>query len=70
MDSAAEFALADSLSGGAVRAIGDDDLKAAIKSIRPSTRTWLETAKKHVVYSNEGGRWDDLKAFLKSKRIL
>ncbi|WP_025228355.1 AAA family ATPase [Fimbriimonas ginsengisoli] len=69
-DSAAEFALEDSISSGTVRPINMGDFKQALKEVRPSTRSWLETAKNHAIYANEGGIYDDLLAYLKQRRML
>ena len=69
-DSAAEVALHDSITSGVTRAISMKDFKAALKEIRPSTRSWLETAKNYAIYANEGGLYDDLLDHLKKRRML
>ncbi len=69
-DSAAELALSESIETGNVRPINMNDFKRAIKDVRPTTRTWLETAKNHAIYANEGGIYDDLLGYLKSRRML
>jgi SpoVK/Ycf46/Vps4 family AAA+-type ATPase len=70
VDSAAELAMEEAIKTGKVRAIQHDDFRRALKEMRPSTKSWMETAKKHVVYANVDGLYDDLKDYLKSRRIL
>jgi SpoVK/Ycf46/Vps4 family AAA+-type ATPase len=69
-ESAAEFAMSDSIKSGVARPITTADLKAARKEVKPSTRSWMETARNHAVYANEGGLYDDLLEYLKKIRIL
>ncbi len=70
VEAAAEFALHDSIKSGAARPILMSDFKKALKQIRPSTRTWFETAKNHAIFANEGGTYDDLIEYLKRKRMI
>lgn len=69
-DSAAELALASSMASGVVKPISMKDIRQAMKEIRPSTRSWFETAKNFAVFANEGGIYDDLLNYLRSRRIL
>lgn len=69
-DSAAEEALSDAIETGKVRPIRMGDFKNALKEVRPSTRSWLDTAKNHAIYANEGGVYDDLLTYLKQRRML
>jgi SpoVK/Ycf46/Vps4 family AAA+-type ATPase len=69
-DSAAELALSDSIETGTTRPIRMSDFKQALKEVRGSTRAWLETAKNHALYANDGGTYDDLLKYLRSRRIL
>jgi SpoVK/Ycf46/Vps4 family AAA+-type ATPase len=41
-------------------------LNGALKSMRPSTLEWLATARNYVEFANEGGRYDDVRAYLRS----
>jgi SpoVK/Ycf46/Vps4 family AAA+-type ATPase len=69
-DTAAEFALEDSLERGVPRPIQMGDFKKAFSEVKPSTRSWFEAAKNFAIYANEGGMYDDLIADLKRRRLL
>jgi len=70
VETASEFALADSIRTNKVRPIDMSDMKRALKQVRPTTGTWFETAKNHAIFSNEGGYYDDLLDYLKKKRMI
>ncbi len=70
VETASEFALADSIRTNKVRPIDMNDMKKALKQVRPTTGTWFETAKNHAIFSNEGGYYDDLLEYLKKKRMI
>jgi SpoVK/Ycf46/Vps4 family AAA+-type ATPase len=69
-EAASELAMADSIRKGTVRSVDMGDFKQAKKDVKPSTRPWFETAKNFAVYANEGGTYDDLIAYLKSRRWM
>ena len=68
-ESAAELALEESLSGS-LQPITFAHFKRAMKEVRPSIRSWLETAKNHALFANDGGLYDDLLEYLRARRIL
>jgi AAA+ superfamily predicted ATPase len=70
VDSAAENALVDSVRSGQVRPIGMDDFGAALKQVGPSTGPWLQTARNVAQFANSGGEYDDLLAYLKSRKLV
>ena len=70
IECAAELALSDSIRKGIARPIVMNDVKQAIRQIRPSTRSWLETAKNFAVYANDGGAYDELLGYLRQKKII
>jgi transitional endoplasmic reticulum ATPase len=41
-------------------------LEGALQGMRPTTLEWLATAKNYVEFANEGGRYDEVRAFLVS----
>jgi SpoVK/Ycf46/Vps4 family AAA+-type ATPase len=69
-ESAAELAIEASVSSGTPRPIGHADLDAALRGAVPSTRTWFEGAKNYVQFANEGGRYDDLLAYMRARRMV
>jgi SpoVK/Ycf46/Vps4 family AAA+-type ATPase len=69
-EAATEVALEDSMSTGKVRNIGQADFQRALKDVRPSTRAWFETARNFVLFANEGGLYDDLMTYMRSKKML
>lgn len=69
-DSAAEHAMEDSIKRGANRPITTRDFKDAMKEVKPSTRPWFETARNHALYANEGGVYDELLDYMRSRKLL
>lgn len=69
-ESATEEAMEESLMTGRVRKIDMDDFREALKAVRPSTRAWFETARNYVLFSNEGGAYDDLLEYMRRNRML
>ncbi|QJW35337.1 ATP-binding protein [Cellulosimicrobium protaetiae] len=67
---AAEKAMMDSIATGQVRPITMADLHAALADVRPSTTAWLQSARNVVTFANNDGRYDDLAAYLRARRML
>jgi len=44
------------------------DFLSVIKTIKPSSKIWFETAKNYAVYSNQSGQYDDILNYLKIKQ--
>lgn len=68
VDRAVESKLEESLLQNKVIPIGHKDLVKAIKAQAPTTKEWLATAKNHVLYANESGLYDDVRAYLNIKK--
>lgn len=68
-ESAAEYAMHDSIESGSVRAINMNDVQKAVADIRASTRPWFETAKNYAMFANEGGMYDDLLDYLRAHKL-
>lgn len=64
VDTAADRAIADSLGRGAEVPICQAHLVASLAEIKPTTSEWLTTARNYARYSNEGGQYDEVLAFL------
>ncbi|MFC3832401.1 MULTISPECIES: ATP-binding protein [Deinococcus] len=70
VDSAAELALEDSIRSGTARPIGPKDVARVLRDVKPSTGPWFETARNVAQFANEGGAYDDLVAYMRSRRLL
>lgn len=68
-DSAAEHALLDAARTGRARPIEQRDLEEALRQVRPSTLSWLQSARNVALFANEGGEYDELLAYLKKQRL-
>jgi SpoVK/Ycf46/Vps4 family AAA+-type ATPase len=69
-DTAAEKAMIEAVRGGEARPIEMRDLEAALAEIRPSVDAWFAVAKNVVTFANTDGSYDDLQAYMKSRRLL
>ena len=63
-DVATERALSRAMKEGRVVPLTTEDLLQASKGIKPSTRSWFESAKNYALYANQGGFYDDVLTFL------
>ncbi|MCI4661316.1 MAG: ATP-binding protein [Neomegalonema sp.] len=61
---AADDAIDATLEKGVEVPISQDMLRAAARQAKPTVREWLATARNYATYANEGGRYDDVMAFL------
>ena len=53
---------------GRIQPITQGHLEAAAAAIKPSVGAWLDSAKNYADYSNEGGEYDELAAYLRRRR--
>jgi hypothetical protein len=60
-------AAVERVSMGAARPLTTADLGAALHEVRPSTGPWLDVARNVAQYANDGGVFDDLAAFLRTR---
>ena len=70
VEGAAENAMEDSITSGKVRPISMNDFKRTMKEIRPSVRPWFDTARNYALFANEGGTYDDLLEYLRSRKLV
>ncbi|MBG0561276.1 ATP-binding protein [Actinoplanes aureus] len=68
-ETAAEYAMRDSIATGEVRMINQSDMLAAAREVRPSTDAWFGTARNVAMFANESGEYDDLAAYLKKRKV-
>jgi SpoVK/Ycf46/Vps4 family AAA+-type ATPase len=69
IDAATDLAFERTVDSGREHPIDQAVLAAVLKDARPSTQPWLETARNYALYANEGGSYDELLAYLKSRRM-
>ena len=67
VDRAIEEKLREAMKSGKPEPIRTNDLLAGLKRQNPSTREWLATARNYAAFANEGGVYDDIKAYLNIK---
>ncbi len=70
VDTAAEAALQEAMRTGRLAPITTQGLLRALRQQRPSTIEWLTTAKNYAVYSNEGGLYDEVAAYLRAHKMM
>ena len=62
--------MVDSVRSGTVRTIVMADIERALGEVSSSAGPWLETARTVVEFANRSGEYDDLRDYLKSRRLL
>lgn len=67
-EEAAETAMQASMTSGQLVRITTKHLLSAAKSIRPSIGPWLEASRNYAIYNNQNGTYDELVAYLKTRR--
>ncbi|HXD72003.1 MAG TPA: AAA family ATPase [Gaiellales bacterium] len=65
VDLAVEAKIRAALRDGVPRPLGTKDLAAAAKSATTSTHEWFATARNYALHANEGGAYDDIRAYLR-----
>jgi transitional endoplasmic reticulum ATPase len=66
---AVDVVIDEALESGKERELSNGDLETALKGMRPSTLEWLSTARNYVDFANQGGRYDEVAAFLVSREV-
>jgi ATP-dependent 26S proteasome regulatory subunit len=66
VNTAVDLAIEESLASEAEVPVGRDHLAEAMREVRPTTLEWLTTARNYAKYSNTGGQYDEVAAFLKT----
>ena len=69
-ETASEYAMQDSIARDEVRMIEQRDFEAALREVKPSTKTWLITARNVATFANEGGTYDELAKYLKQRKLM
>ncbi|MBZ4420789.1 26S protease regulatory subunit [Myxococcus sp. RHSTA-1-4] len=66
VETASDLAIERSLDAGAESPLRDEDLKAALREVKPTVLEWLTTARNYARYANEGGQYDEVLSFLQA----
>lgn len=67
VDLCVEHKLREAIKQGAPKPITTKDLLLAAEQLKATTKEWFSTAKNYALYSNQGGTYDDILAYLKLK---
>jgi SpoVK/Ycf46/Vps4 family AAA+-type ATPase len=67
VDYAIEQKLRVAIRAGGPKPLTTKDLLVAAGQLKPTTREWFTTARNYALYSNQGGAYDDIVAYLKLK---
>ena len=67
LDVAIEGKLRQAMKAGVPSPLTTKDLVKAASTLKPTTREWFATARNYALYSNQGGIYDDILAYLKLK---
>ncbi|HMA35288.1 MAG TPA: AAA family ATPase [Chloroflexia bacterium] len=70
VDAAAEAALQEAMRTGKILPLSTSLLVRALRQAKPSTVEWLNTAKNYAIYSNEGGLYDEVAAYLRQRKLM
>jgi len=65
VDMAIEAVLHEAMKSGTPKPLSTKDLLNACKQLKPTTKEWFSTAKNYALYSNQGGIYNDILAYLK-----
>jgi SpoVK/Ycf46/Vps4 family AAA+-type ATPase len=69
-ETAAEYAMHDSITSGEIRMIRQQDFERSLQEIRPSCGAWLETARNVATFANTSGDYDALTEYLRKRKLL
>jgi transitional endoplasmic reticulum ATPase len=69
VNTAVDLAIEESLATGKEHPVSARHLKEAQSEVRATTLEWLTTARNYAKYSNAGGQYDDVAAFLKANGL-
>lgn len=68
IDVAVEAKLQEAIKKGKPSPLTTKNIVSAIKSVRPSTKEWFQTAKNYALYANDAGIYDEILTYLKIKK--
>ena len=65
VDVAVEGKLREAMKAGVPKPLTTGDLQSVLRTIRPTTKEWLSTARNYAIYSNQSGIYDDILDYLR-----
>jgi len=65
IDQAVESKLREAMKSGIPKPLTTNDLIAAAKSLKPTTKEWFATARNYAMYANQAGLYDDILKYVK-----
>jgi len=65
VETAIELKLSEALKSGIPAPLGTKDLRAAAKTLHPTTTEWFSSARNYALYANQGGFYDEILKYLK-----
>ena len=68
-EAAAQGAMEEAIRTGTARPISAKDFERAQRDILPSTLPWFDVARNYAQFANEGGRYDDLIAYMRRHKL-
>jgi SpoVK/Ycf46/Vps4 family AAA+-type ATPase len=69
-ETAAEKAMIDAMRSNELRMIEMRDLEAALREVRPSLGSWFEIARNVVTFAGSDGTYDELREYMRQRRLL
>lgn len=69
VETAVDLAIEETLDKGTEFPVSQAHLLDALMEVKPTTIEWLTTARNYAKYSNAGGQYDDVAAFLKANSL-
>lgn len=70
IDISVEKKLREAMKEGTPRPLTTDDLIAAAKTHKPTTREWFATARNYALYSNQGGAYDEVTSYMRAAKLI
>jgi transitional endoplasmic reticulum ATPase len=67
VERAVDLVIDEALDSGESPPLRAEHLERALAALRPSTLDWLQTARNYVEFANQGGRYDEVSEFLRSR---
>jgi SpoVK/Ycf46/Vps4 family AAA+-type ATPase len=67
VERAIDSVIDEALDTGREPPLRDEHLERALSDLRPTTLEWLASARNHVEFANQGGRYDEVRSFLVSR---